>query len=312
MNRILFVGANSIIASSVIKKILNEKKKIKIDVIIRKNFLIKDKRIKVFKCDINRNISIKKKKYDCIFYAVSPSSKKRFTEGISDSDYLKTNIIGSLSFSKFLLGIRFKKFIFLSSGIVYGRFNSSSSHETNKLNIYPRDTLNAYGISKIASEIVFENICKIKKAKYISCRIFGIFINQFTSSTMNYLLNNFVYSAIKKKKIFIRGNPKSLVSYWDINNLTNCLYWLIFKSKQTGSFNLGSSEKISIKSLAKLVANFFEKKIKIIINKKKSEQMIYVPDVKKISKFYKKYDFVPIKECIRLMVNTLKNYYKIP
>ena len=306
MNRILFVGANSIIASSVIKKILNEKKKIKIDVIIRKNFLIKHKRIRVFKCDINKNVNIKKKiKYDCIFYAVSPSSKKRFTEGISDSDYLKTNIIGSLSFSKFLLEISFKKFIFLSSGIVYGRFNSSSSHETNKLNIYPNDPLNAYGVSKIASEIVFENICKIKKAKYISCRIFGVFINQFTSSTMSYLLNNFVYSAMKKKKIFIKGNPKSLVSYWDISNLTNCLYWLIFKSKQTGIFNLGSSEKISIKSLALLVANFFEKKIKIIINKKKSEQMIYVPDVKKISKFYTKYDFVPIKECIRLMVKKL-------
>ena len=313
MKRLLFVGANSIIASAVIKKVLLKNKNIKIDVVVRKNFSIRDKRIKIYKFDINKIDNLKiNKHYDCIFYAVSPSSKKRFKNKTKDMDYVKTNINGSISFTKFLMNISFKKFIFLSSGIVYGRFNSSPSSELNKFNFFPEDPLNVYAVSKMTSEMIFKNICERKKAKFINCRIFGIFVNTFSASTKNYIINSFVNSALKTKKIYIKGNANSLISYWDLGNLSNCLCWLIFKSNISGIFNLGSQEKISIKLLAKMISSFFDHNIKIIINEKKTKKMLYYPNVKKIKSSFKKYNFLPIKECVSLMLKTVKAYYKIP
>ena len=313
MKRFLFIGANSIIASSVIKKLLLKNKDIKIDVLVRKKFFIDDKRIKVFRFDLNKLEYLKiNKQYNCIFYAISPSSKKRFKKKNLDKDYINTNIIGSISFLKFLSKINFKKFIFLSSGIVYGRYNSNSSTEKNNFNIYPEDPLNIYSVSKINSEIVFKSFCEMKKAKFINCRIFGVFINDFSPSTKEYIINNFVNSALREKKIFIKGNLNTLLSYWDLDNLSNCLCWLMFKPNISGTYNLGSNEKISIIELANLVASFFKHKIKIIHNKKSSVKMIYYPNIKKIKSIFKEYNFTPIKECVSLMIKKVKAYYKIP
>lgn len=147
----------------------------------------------------------------------------------------------------------------------------------------------------------------------IGFRLATVFGNSYRMRT-DLLVNNFVYKAVKDKKLTI-FEPHFRRNYIHINDVVDAILYSIrnFKSLKSNVYNLGlSSANLTKYMLAQKIKKQIKYlKIKIVKNKKDPDQRDYYVSNKKIEKkgFKPKIKIdVGIKELINLFSNTRKKF----
>lgn len=107
---------------------------------------------------------------------------------------------------------KFKRFIYFSSSMVYGDFKKSSVNENTEKN--PKD---AYGIMKLAGEVVTEGVCKLYSIPYTIIRPSAVYGPKDMNRRVSQI---FVENAFKNKKIIIQGKDEKL-DFTYIKDLAN-------------------------------------------------------------------------------------------
>ena len=97
---------------------------------------------------------------------------------------------------------KFSRFIYFSSSMVYGDFKTSTVNEESKKN--PKD---AYGIMKLAGEIVTEGLCKLHNIPYTIIRPSAVYGPKDMNRRVSQI---FIENAFEKKKIYIQGKNEKL------------------------------------------------------------------------------------------------------
>lgn len=299
--KILVTGCNGFIASSLIKAfseamirkglnvsffgITNKKK-------INKNLksLILKKILIIKKVNLNQQIKIKFKPDICLHCASVTSPEKYILNSIGT---LTTNIVGTINLLNFCIKKKVKKFVFLSSGEIYGNFQKSNLKkkffdENDYGIIDPNNIVSNYSLSKKTAENAI--LCWSKKYNLNtnSIRLFHTY-GPYMKLYDGRIHSDVVGNIINNQNILIKGNQNIKRSFCYISDAINGILTVVIKGKKNQSYNLANpKETYKIKEFAKIALNAKNNnKINIKYKKNKSKRLdlIYpIPSIKKLNK----------------------------
>ncbi len=198
-----------------------------------------------------------------------------------------------------------KKFLYTSSGVVYGKQPEGLTHIPEDYNGAPdpidMKTLSAWGTSKRTAEF----ICAYYAAKHnIEVKIARCFtfIGPGLPLDIHYAIGNFIRDGMKGGPIKIQGDGAPIRSYQYISDLTVWLWTILFKGEKTRPYNVGSEEAVSIGELAEIVAKTFPQRIEVEIAKSADPNASvdrYVPSTRRACEELNLKQTVDLKEAIR-------------
>ena len=213
-----------------------------------------------------------------IHAASQPSSSQ---DSIGYLDQFDANVQGTRRVLEFASLCGAKKFLFTSSGAVYGQQPGGLTHIQEDYAGAP-DVLQpgtAYGQSKRISEFLCCAYARESGLQVLIARCFA-FVGPHLPLDANYAIGNFIRDGLNGGPIMIKGDGTPIRSYLYAADLAVWLWTILFKGRSGQPYNVGSERIISIRSLAETVAQAFQPKplIRILNNKdpnKPVEQ--YVP-----------------------------------
>ena len=280
MKNILITGGAGYIGSKLVTKLINLKYRVTVVDILKfsgksLNHLFNKKNFKFIKGDVRNKKLMKKliKKNEFIIPLAAlvgaPLCEKKKKEAVSVN----------LESIKYLMSTIYKKnkIIYLTTNSGYGVGEKNKYCDENS----PLNPISLYGRTKVQAEKI---IMQSKNA--IGFRLATVFGHSYRMRT-DLLVNNFVYKAIKDKKLTIY-EPHFRRNYIHVNDVVDGIIYSIenFNRLKANVYNLGlSSANLTKYMLAqKIRKNLKFLKIKIVKNRKDPDQRDYYVSNKKIEK----------------------------
>jgi len=167
---------------------------------------------------------------------------------------LDTIIRGTKRTLEFALAAGAKRFLFVSSGAVYGKQPSEMTHipETYHGSPDPMDPNSAYGEGKRVGELLCATAHKEHGVETTVARCFA-FVGPHLPLDAHFAIGNFIRDAIKGEPIKVKdGTPYR--SYLYAADLAIWLWTILFAGWSCHPYNVGSNQGLPISDLAKLVA----------------------------------------------------------
>ena len=305
-----FIEANKKYNLNINLYILTRKKKNLI------NKFFKNKIINFIIGDI-RDFKYPPKKIDFIIHGATTSAEETFNKQ-DPLEKFSIMVDGTNNILNFTKKNKCKRFLYISSGSVYGDQFKSKIREIDyaNLNNYRSSfDINVLGKSKKKAEKLVMSFSK--KYKFITsiARCFT-FVGPTLPLNIHYAVGNFLKQKSSNKNIVLNSSGNSVRSFMYMTDLVVWLFYIFFKGKNRNIYNVGSDKSISIKNLAKLINKLEKNKSKIIIKKNvlNENKTYYVPSVNKAKKALNlniKHDLRTSLKKTYLNIIKNKKYYNI-
>jgi nucleoside-diphosphate-sugar epimerase len=197
--------------------------------------------------DVRDFKSVKKamKDIDVVFHLAASVGRQRSLDYPQlDS---KINLIGTINILEAMRTYDVKKIIYSSSAAIFGELQESTIDET-----HPQNADSPYGISKLAAEKMILAYNDLYSMSGICLRYFNIYgINQRFDLYGN-VIPIFVKQILSNEKLTIYGDGKQIRDFVYVSDIAQANF-LASKSNESGVFNIGSGNSISINELADLM-----------------------------------------------------------
>lgn len=264
----------------------------------------------------NKLIFLKKSNY---FQTIKIKTDITKTKNLPDANLIiylaklknsKEDIFAAQNIFKILSKKKSKaKFLYVSSGAVYGYLNKKKNLtenylENNKRIKFKDSKKNDYALSKIKCEKIFleldSNIFDVKIARCFT------FVGKNLISD-KYAIREFILSILNNKPIIIKSNFKVYRSYMHEDIMSKYLIKILLKENpRSRIFNVGSEDKVDLKKLGKILA----KKYKLqFVDKKtiKKDADFYVPNISRLKKNFQFKNNQSSLDSILKTIKSLKN-----
>ena len=144
-----------------------------------------------------------------------------------------------------------KKFLFTSSGAVYGRQPSSLTHVPEDYNGAPDclDSGSAYGEGKRVAELMAAIYGKKQPCEIKVARCFA-FVGPHSPLNSHFAIGNFIRDVHQGNRIKVSGDGTPRRSYLYAADLAIWLWTILFRGVPSRAYNIGSDEELSIADLA--------------------------------------------------------------
>ncbi len=259
-----------------------------------------------------RDFEFLNEKFDYVIHAAMPADYTR-TDPV---ELLDIGIDGTKRVLEFARYAKVEKFLFISSGVVYGRpsyeVKKFSENTFGVIRLDPKNPKTHYAEAKRVGELLCYEAGKKWGLNIIIARCFS-FIGPHIPLDSHFAAGNFIRDAIKGGPIVIESDGTRINSYMYAEDLANWLWTILLKGRSGEAYNVGSERGISLKELAKKIAEisseFTGKEPDIIIKKQPDPEKIperYMPSTEKAKKELGLKETVSLEEAIR---KTLKFYH---
>ena len=290
---ILILGGGGYVGTPLTAKLLeNKKNKITVvDTFWFGNFLKKNKRLKIIKKDI-READIKWfKKIDCVIHLANIANDPAVD--LNPNLSWDVNVITSIKIMKYAIKNKVKKFIFASSGSVYGV--KKEKKVTEDLDLVP---ISVYNKTKMVAERIFMSF---KDKILINCIRPATVCGVSPRMRFDVSVNLLTLQAIKKKQITVFGGNQVRPNI-HIKDMIR-LYEFFLKRKISSGFYNAGFENLKIIEIAKMIQKKTNVNIKII---KSNDPRSYRQDSSKLFRlgFKKMYG---VNDAIDELINLNKN-----
>ncbi len=178
---------------------------------------------------------------------------------------------------------RIKELYLASSSEVYQTPNKIPTDENESLKIpNVHNPRYSYGGGKILTELMGVNYGRKFFKKLVIFRPHNVYGPDMGKE---HVIPEFInrIKQIKNKNFKIQGSGNETRSFIHIDDFINAFNLLLKKGKHLNIYNIGTTEKVSIKELAKLISNISKKKISIQRTPLKEGGTVKrLPDIRKI------------------------------
>ena len=257
----LVTGANGFISYYVVRVLL-ALKNVKVIAMVRNKQkaesrfkdIIDNSNFKIVVQDLNEPFTLDDK-IDYVIHGASQASPKYY--GIDPVGTLKTNCIGTSYLLDIAVKNNVKKFLFISSGEVYGKVDETTPElvENYNGNLNITDIRSCYGESKRMGE----NMCVCYSHQY------GINVNMLRLSHIygwgfdlddGRVIPDFVSNIIKNEDIVLNSDGSAKRSFCYITDMILALFYVLFYGEDKNAYNIASETETSIIELAKMMVEF--------------------------------------------------------
>ncbi len=197
-----------------------------------------------------------------------------------------------------------KKFLFISSGAVYGRQPPNLSHVSEAYPCQPKldDPRSAYAVGKCTAE----HLCTLYSKQYgldIKIARCFAFVGPYLPLDIHFAIGNFIRDGLKGGPINVNGDGSPYRSYLYAADLMIWLMTILMRGETLRPYNVGSDEALSISEIAHHVADTFSPKMTVQIAREKNPAILperYIPDIKRAREELGLKPFTSLREAIQL------------
>lgn len=200
------------------------------------------------------------------------------------------------------------KFLFTSSGAVYGKQPPEFSHVTEDFtgSPDPLDPNSAYGEGKRAAELLCALAAKRDRFEVKIARCFA-FVGPYMKLDAHFAIGNFIRDVLEGVRIGVRGDGRPLRSYMYPSDLMIWLWTILFRGESCRVYNVGSEQAINIADLAHEVSAWGEEGMRVQVEVLGTPVAgdpapRYVPSTARAQKELALRCSVPLREAIRRTV----------
>ncbi len=173
-----------------------------------------------------------------------------------------------------------RKFLYISSGAVYGKQPEDLTHVPEDYGGAPDplDPRSAYGEGKRVGELF--SVLESRKAGFEAkiARCFA-FIGPHLPLDAHFAAGNFIRDAIAGGPIVVKGDGKSVRSYLYASDLAVWLWTILFKGKASEAYNVGSDQVVTVAELAHAAGREAHCPVEITCSENNGPWTHYVPSV---------------------------------
>jgi len=171
-----------------------------------------------------------------------------------ESEIFMSNILGTHNALKQAVKSKAKRFLYLSSGAVYGKLNLQNEgiNESDRGAIDFLNANSAYSLGKRGGEFLTNRASDEFDMSVSSARCFAL-AGPHLPLDKHFAFGNFMLSALKNKRIKITGNGKVYRSYLYLADVCIWLLKIAINGENKKSYNVGSDQSVSILQLAKKI-----------------------------------------------------------
>ena len=259
-----------------------------------------------------RDFNLYGKKYTHLIHAATEASAK-----LNESSPLEMfDVIykGTKNILNFAKQSEVKKFLYVSSGGVYGSQPCDISHLTEEYSGAPFSLAPnaAYGLGKLVGEHLSAVFCKETNIQLKIARCFA-FVGPYLPLDTHFAIGNFIRNILDKESIFINGDGSPLRSYLYAGDLVIWLWTILCQGKPMRIYNVGSENPISILDLANMVASFGDDQTQIILKEQPNflaKPQRYIPSTQRAREELGLDQYVCLEDGIKKTIEWNKQYDK--
>jgi dTDP-glucose 4,6-dehydratase len=198
-----------------------------------------------------------------------------------------------------------RRFLFTSSGAVYGRQPSGIKHVSEDYAGAPStiDTNSVYGQAKRTSEFIAAMYGRVYGFDVIVARLFA-FVGPLLPLHGNYAVGNFVRDVLHGGPVRVQGDGTPYRSYLYAADLAVWLWTLLFRGDPGQAYNVGSPDDLTIADLARVVVDATAPETRIEIHCEPvpgAPPLRYVPDTRRAETELGLRPSIPVAEGVRRM-----------
>jgi dTDP-glucose 4,6-dehydratase len=147
-----------------------------------------------------------------------------------------------------------RKFLFVSSGAVYGTQPPQLTHLSESFSggPDPLDSANAYAEGKRAAEL----LCALAASSDLQTKIARCFafVGPYMKLDAHFAIGNFISDCLHHRPIRVRGDGSPVRSYLYASDLMVWLWTILFTGESCHAYNVGSEKALNIATLAREIA----------------------------------------------------------
>ena len=209
-------------------------------------------------------------KIDVIIHAASQASPKFY--GTDPVGTLKANTLGTANMLDIAVKNNARKFLYISSGEVYGVLDGSLGNvpETYTGNVDITNVRSCYAESKRMGE----NMCVCWSYQY------GFHVNMLRLSHTygpgvelddGRVFGDFVKNILCGEDIIVNSDGKAKRSFLYISDMIIALFRILLYGENRNAYNIAAENETEIRALAEMLCGLYpEKKLSIVFNKRES------------------------------------------
>jgi dTDP-glucose 4,6-dehydratase len=176
-----------------------------------------------------------------------------------------TIVEGTRRTLKFAIAHSVSRFLFASSGAVYGTQPPQITHVSESFGggPDPLDRNSAYAEGKRAAELLC-TLSATPRFAVTTARCFA-FVGPYMQLDAHFAIGNFIANALRGETIRIKGDGSPFRSYLYASDLVVWLWTLLFKGQSGLAYNVGSEDALNIAAIASAVAAAVPKKVSVSV-----------------------------------------------
>lgn len=218
----------------------------------------KNKNFEFLEIDVTEPLSLDIN-FDFIIDAASGANPKLYST--DPVGVMKSNINGVDNLLTYGISHGLQKFVYVSSGEVYGEGNIDKFTEDYSGYVDTMQFRSCYPSSKRAAETLCSSYAHQYGVQVSIARPSHVYGPHFTESD-NRVYAQFVRNAIKKENIVMKSTGSQFRSWCYVVDCASALLYILLKGKSGEAYNIADdSSNITIKQLAELVANIANLKV---------------------------------------------------